>query len=781
MIPVVLRIWALDSSRPHLLKVSSATDITFDDKVYSFAAIHDEPSKDWHKELTAKGALILIGPTGSGKTTTLKGLMEEFVQEPNATVSAFEVSRNSCFVDLLDNKAQKKYMSSIPVEAQIKRVKLSPNVMGTLFSLRLTAPTKANAQSSRSCMLVSLKSATRNLTIVDMMGSEKYDLAGSSNTFANLNVSAITLMLINRTSTKRSSNLVTNLIFNGILLTKNIKFVLHLDKTGDSSLIKSALNNIADVIRGFKFSRPTNNGVKPPTRPDTNSVPLYARPTASSASPRKKLMKRPFPGSTTTLPTKQPKITSKALPSQRHAHSKTNLTDRLRRTFTSESNALAKPLAELKVELEGANASNLQLKERNDELEATINELKETNIRHASEKQKYEVQLEEKEAQVKKLQSLVAEAQEKESEHKDEFSRLQQEVKESSDENEELQNRLQEQLSILSEKGEELVQQLNDKAKQINCLSSQLEVTRKEVAAKDKIIENLEEEVGALVGSLQEIRRELDSRLANLEEERDELSKKLETQSNLHNLYTRETEETIRKLYSEILNLNSDVGSTEKELVETKKVNAKCMEQLNLATSKANTLTQQIKKQEESNASTQNFLQVKIKNAAEENERLQADLDKAKIQEMELKKRNEVLAEEKNVVENSEAGQRAKVAELEDLVEELQKYKSKCEYLDGTLADLRTQSQSEELKLRKQVAEFKEHIKKLTGEHSIPKISPPSFEIHEDTNYKAFLKQMKKANRRADEPQSSPLKERNNVDRKQKKRHSLQIPVKVLT
>lgn len=172
---------------------------------------------------------------------------------------------------------------------------------------------------------------------------------------------------------------------------------------------------------------------------------------------------------------------------------------------------------------------------------------------------------------------------------------------------------------------------------------------------------------------------------------------------------------------------------------------------------------------------------MKIKNAAEENERLQADLDKAKIQKMELKKRNEVLAEEKTVVENSEAGQRAKVAELEDLVEELQKYKSKCEYLDGTLADLRTQSQSEELKLRKQVAEYKEHIKKLTGEHSIPKISPPSFEIHEDTNYKTFLKQMKKANRRADEPQSSPLKERNNIDRKQKKRHSLQIPVKVLT
>lgn len=284
-IPLLLKI--KQGSLIPLFVKSSDTHLQFQDKEYKFAAIYDNDiSTSSLDRLTGQScALVLMGPTGSGKTTTLRSILaHQIAKGGDSYLTACEVSENRAFADIVDDCKRKKYVSSLPMEKQLKKAKLAESSVEKVFSERKTSATASNATSSRSCLIVTLYSDKNTVTIVDMMGNEKYDAATStSNVFANSNVSSITQLLLTRTTRTRSSNLVTSLIFQKLSLSK-MKFILHLDECGNPELIKSSLYNIVDVVKEFRV-QPAKT-----TRATSASkyVPSYARPTAASLSPRKK-------------------------------------------------------------------------------------------------------------------------------------------------------------------------------------------------------------------------------------------------------------------------------------------------------------------------------------------------------------------------------------------------------------------------------------------------------------------------------------------------------------
>lgn len=283
-IPLILKV--RPGAEPHF-ECDSASVISFQQKKYAFSAIYhnDIPDASIDKLTSSSSALVLIGPTGSGKTTTLNAILRrKIASRSDLHITVCEVKENRQLVDLLDDGATKKYLASMPLEKQLKKLKLTPTAVRKVFAMRQTASTDSNAESSRSCLIVNLHSNSQTTTIVDMMGNEKFSPAGSTtNTFANTNVSSITQLLLSKTTKTRSSNLVTNLIFNRPTQTK-VKFILHLHQSGCPDLIKSSLYNIVDVVKNFRVGEP-----KTSTEAGKQSgVPNYARPTAASISPRKR-------------------------------------------------------------------------------------------------------------------------------------------------------------------------------------------------------------------------------------------------------------------------------------------------------------------------------------------------------------------------------------------------------------------------------------------------------------------------------------------------------------
>lgn len=257
--------------------------ICFQQKNYKFSGIVDNSPEVWERLTASPAVLVLLGPSGGGKTTTLQSVLHhKLAQKRSAYFSVCEVAENRSFVDLLDNNSSKKYLSTMPLDSQLKKFKFSEAMVAKMLNQRKRGATTSNAQLSRSCLIVNIYEPEDNVvTVVDMMGSEKYEEA-SSNSFANSNVSSLTHQLLGA-SRARSSNLVTNLIFHKMPLTK-MKFILHLDAYGNPDLIKSALHNIVDAIKGFKIEAQQ----KVSTGYASGKLPSYARPTLASSSPRKK-------------------------------------------------------------------------------------------------------------------------------------------------------------------------------------------------------------------------------------------------------------------------------------------------------------------------------------------------------------------------------------------------------------------------------------------------------------------------------------------------------------
>lgn len=286
----------------------SQNTISFDKKRFKFSAIYEDaiPEAGINKLTSSSCAIVLIGPTGSGKTTTLRKILEQKCGQGFA-VTAYEVSENRAYVDLFDAAVKHKYMGSMPIETQLKKHELSNDILDYIFASRKSGATLSNNNSSRSCLIVNVYQGADVITIVDMMGSEKHE-TGPASVFANSNISSITQRLLSKTTNRRSSNLVTNLIFNR-LANLNIKFVLHLDPLGDEQLIKSSLLNIATVLKDFKMGRP----LELPSTLSVRKIPNYARPTAASRSPQRKLLRTrnevPAAAKVTRVITSDPKST----------------------------------------------------------------------------------------------------------------------------------------------------------------------------------------------------------------------------------------------------------------------------------------------------------------------------------------------------------------------------------------------------------------------------------------------------------------------------------------
>lgn len=353
---------------------SSDTNVQFQNKEYKFAAIYENDiSESILDRLTGQScALVLMGPTGSGKTTTLRSILDHQMNKDGETYfTACEVSENRSFADIVDNCKRKRYVSSLPMDKQLKKTKLAQSAMEKVFSERKTSSTVSNATSSRSCLIVTLYNDKKTVTIVDMMGNEKYDAANStSNVFANSNVSSITQLLLTRTTRTRSSNLVTNLIFQKLSLSK-MKFILHLDECGNAELIKSSLCNIVDVVKDFRVE-PSRSVARPSLA--TKNVPNYARPTVSSLSPRKKSVAK-------SIRITKPKL-----------NVFTPLTKRpsLARSATETPCVRKKPTNRTmenlyQVELKSLKDQNAQLTQKNMELLSLAHEAKETTAKSITE------------------------------------------------------------------------------------------------------------------------------------------------------------------------------------------------------------------------------------------------------------------------------------------------------------------------------------------------------------------------------------------------------------
>ncbi|KAI5962520.1 uncharacterized protein KGF55_003596 [Candida pseudojiufengensis] len=283
--------------------VINDNSIEFNDTKYDFEYIYNSNDNNYHNliESSNNSCIVLMGPTNSGKTTMLKQLINLKLKKLNELespvfISSFEISNNKYFTDLLDitdgNESKKIPFSYITnFENKLKRTKPSQDLIRNIFKQRLSKQTEFNENSSRSCLIMTFFYNNYKTTFVDLMGNEKNSSSNlSSNIFANSNISSITqTMILNKSKTselKRSHNLITNYIFKN----KDLKIILNLDPFGDLSLIKSNLNNVADVVKNFKLPTEQNELIEKSTK----RVPSYTLPTMSSRCHSPKKIVRPL-------------------------------------------------------------------------------------------------------------------------------------------------------------------------------------------------------------------------------------------------------------------------------------------------------------------------------------------------------------------------------------------------------------------------------------------------------------------------------------------------------
>ena len=285
-VPLYLKIKQLTSGEP-CFDVTSEKSIEFNDTKYDFEKIYQSNETQYPELISAHNTcVVLMGPTGGGKTTMMRQLvnakLKSFDDEP-VFVSSFEITNNKFLIDLMDPTSGKIPFSLINnFENKLKRKKASHDIIKDVFRQRSSKATEFNANSSRSCLVMTFFHHNSRTTFVDLMGNEK-NSKFSSNIFANANMSSITQQMVNKQKDVRSHNLVTNYIFKN----KDLKVVLNLDQDGDASLIKSTLTNIADIVKTFKLS------TTPTVETKARRTPTYTLPTVSSirGSPKKVIRK----------------------------------------------------------------------------------------------------------------------------------------------------------------------------------------------------------------------------------------------------------------------------------------------------------------------------------------------------------------------------------------------------------------------------------------------------------------------------------------------------------
>lgn len=702
-------------------------EIGFQDKAYKFSGIlHDELLSVWDKMVSSPAVLVLLGPSGSGKTTTMKAVLShKLAQNSCAYFSVCEVSENRSFVDLLDNNSTKRYLSTMPLDRQLKKFKFSEQMVSKMLAQRKKAPTLSNANSSRSCLIVTIYEANNNVfTVVDMMGSEKFD-ASSSNSFANSNVSSLTHQLLAGAVNTRSSNLVTNLIFHKLTLAK-VKFILHLDLYGNEDLIKSSLCNIVNAVNGFKIE-----ARKAAVVHTFGDLPGYARPTLASSSPKKKYASR-YRVNKPAIREQRPDQRLDSAGSVRK-HSKL---DQLREDLLMKENEIQRLMG--------------SVQEKESEIETLQDQVRVKDNDADLLKEAFAVRLEEVEAETQlKLDSV-----------EDKLAASQNLVANLKDE-------------LISQR-EELSGKLADEATQSKMLQESLRAREEELAAKAREIDSLRMDLTSLQSNLnlatesiktrgdeilqlKEIIEQKDDELkrvnAELNEARANVSSRDETVNELQRKQTQSNEE-IESLKQKLQSVNEQLEDSKREveslitkssqLSEEASKNSELATQLEAEIAKSRQTeetTKQLSLTLEQQATALKDVEGKLKEANETHQKLAAErdatIDKLKFdlkesQEFYLAKTRELQQKSSELealkaqhdqmeqaVTNSKASEgeikklEEKLAEQEKVVEEVDNLRIRCEKLETSAREAEEVSRQKEM-------EYEANVAKLNGEiHSL--------------------------------------------------------------
>ncbi|CAK9437373.1 uncharacterized protein LODBEIA_P17510 [Lodderomyces beijingensis] len=376
--------------------ITQPDSISFSDVTYEFAKIYSGKEQSYLDLVnnSTSSCVVLVGPTGSGKTTTLRSLVRLQLQQSSNQgttpyLTSFEISNNKYAVDLLDtsSSAPPKISMATDFESKLLRKKASAALVKEVLKKRLTQATEFNQHSSRSCLVLTLFWGNCRTTFVDMMGSER-NSASSSNVFANTNISSITQLMINNKHSKfRSHNSIANYIFKN----KHLKVVLNLDPFGDEALVKSSLSNVAEVVKNYSLqleeAASNNSSSNSSSHPGSSSaiasdsprkpqkrVPSYSLPTVSSSChvPKKRKLNNPGQTPISSLADKPhyviPKLTTSVFATEMRIKARATLSASDLKVRKTRGRLPVKPLG--KAILSHANDSKtvLQLKQEQAEI-----------------------------------------------------------------------------------------------------------------------------------------------------------------------------------------------------------------------------------------------------------------------------------------------------------------------------------------------------------------------------------------------------------------------------
>lgn len=794
-IPLLLKIKP-GADSPQFTKLENIVD--FQNRLYKFAAIYNDeiPQISLDRLLGQTCVLVLVGPTGSGKTTTLQNLVSHQLQKNHPTqFTACEVSENRHFVDMVNNGQQKRYVSSMPLEKQLRKIELTETSMEKLFADRKTMSTASNTQSSRLCLIVTLYYGKLAVTIVDMMGNEKYEPARQNlNVFANSNMSFITQMLLTKTTRVRSSNLVANLIFQKLALNK-MKVILHLDECGNPELIKSSLYNIVDVVRDFRVG--PESCVKQGST--SNFVPNYARPTVLSLSPRKNA------GKLLRLPRSKLEILT---PTKNKLRPLNNMTDAS--LSRRRPNRMTENLYE--IELKSLRESNAQLLVANDELNdqarmvkehfvGSITELKE-NVHSIRQEellilQEKLVSIRSGYADLEKVNSTLTEKCEFELSQKKKLEQSQTEFQSIIQKLEEEKDASAAQLGEVNKLVEALSKELTEKKADLDRNEAKLMELREkhegelqklheqtkglEISLKESQlkVDTLSRQIEALSADKSSLELELSKIKEQLQQSHTKLSASqllIDESDKLLNAEKKQTmaqESQLSEMSSKIESLNNSWGETktklerlESERKELSKTNADLVLQNQTLEQK---YSAELKEKETGNADEQTELKKSIKELKESYKQSEETIKE--LQQLSAQQEKEIVSL-KEQLEN-----------LQMEATELAKYKSKCDNLESKAIELRDESIAqtsiqemmisnlqEEVDRLKEVEASNKELKKQLKQFRTPspqKSFNPSTDIFEDPT-RDYLKAFKQSMRATPSPKGI-LRENNLMSSEKKK------------
>lgn len=269
-VPLVLKIKPAGDGAA-LFERSADNQIIYESVQYKFSSIYEHTLNEHEiKELTRDTlALVLVGPTHSGKSTTLRSLLAYKLATSECQVTAFEVGPERQFTDLVHPRSAARVLTSAPLERQLLKAPLSESLLHAIA---------APGASTRLCLIVNLYEEGHKLSIMTMRGIEQH--APLSSVFASSSVSSLAQFLLARLMKARQASMLTNLVLDRDSVSR-MKMVLHLDQAGESELVKASLSTIVDAIQ-VKQKLARLRAV--------DAIPHYAQPTVSSLSPKRRAL-----------------------------------------------------------------------------------------------------------------------------------------------------------------------------------------------------------------------------------------------------------------------------------------------------------------------------------------------------------------------------------------------------------------------------------------------------------------------------------------------------------